>query len=635
MSTEPISARPSCLDGALHIAPACMVRRPARLNTRVLRARADEPATDYRPHPAPGLARYRDHRPRRAVFDCAGRLRPAAGLCLAPRRRGDPAPVDFSLEYVRHAPAALLEKLNQWLAPSTASTPSSARNLVQFDLRVSAGPRGAASRCRCGWPGRRERWSGTACRGSAAPFAAAAAGRLIIDGIEALRGATWSFPSFSLRVGGPDPAAAARRSTTRTTAWTPSTACSPRTPALARYNLRDCELVTRIFAATELLTFLLERATVTGLPTDRSGGSVAAFTHLIAPLMHRGGLRGAESGRTGAEASLGGFVMDSRPGLYESVLVLDYKSLYPSIIRTFRDRSDWAAEGWPTPTTPIRCPVSGRAVLARQAPPAGHRRADPAGPGGGQARAEQAALAGAEDHHERVHGVLGSSGCRFFDPRLASSIAMRTRSCARCACWIEARGYDGIYGDIITLVTRCAPCRRRRGTSSARTRRLTVNDWWRDHLRDLRPGQALWNLRSRPLPARCRIAPTILKQPNWAASAGRQCSARSRWPPRWCTRGRSWCARFGRLLARCSSGISATAMSTACRTAALCAWTSCAARRPANCCTKRGESPGLTRKRLRRQLGVYRLYPSPHLRRARCADHLRNEAMPLQVPTRS
>ena len=35
------------------------------------------------------------------------------------------------------------------------------------------------------------------------------------------------------------------------------------------------------------------------------------------------------------QASPGGFVMESRPGLYESVLVLDYKSLYPSIIRTF------------------------------------------------------------------------------------------------------------------------------------------------------------------------------------------------------------------------------------------------------------------------------------------------------------
>ncbi|MFP3747935.1 DNA polymerase II, partial [Achromobacter sp. SIMBA_011] len=48
-------------------------------------------------------------------------------------------------------------------------------------------------------------------------------------------------------------------------------------PALAHYNLKDCELVTRIFAHTRLLDFLLERASVTGLAVDRSGGSVAAF----------------------------------------------------------------------------------------------------------------------------------------------------------------------------------------------------------------------------------------------------------------------------------------------------------------------------------------------------------------------
>ncbi|SUB18464.1 DNA polymerase II [Pantoea agglomerans] len=40
-------------------------------------------------------------------------------------------------------------------------------------------------------------------------------------------------------------------------------------------------------------------------------------------------------GDVAPEASPGGYVMDSRPGLYDSVLVLDYKSLYPSIIRTF------------------------------------------------------------------------------------------------------------------------------------------------------------------------------------------------------------------------------------------------------------------------------------------------------------
>ena len=54
-------------------------------------------------------------------------------------------------------------------------------------------------------------------------------------------------------------------------------------PALATYNLKDCELVTQIFHKTEIMPFLLERATVNGLPVDRHGGSVAAFGHLYFP----------------------------------------------------------------------------------------------------------------------------------------------------------------------------------------------------------------------------------------------------------------------------------------------------------------------------------------------------------------
>ncbi|EOB9805749.1 DNA polymerase domain-containing protein, partial [Salmonella enterica subsp. enterica serovar Bareilly] len=61
----------------------------------------------------------------------------------------------------------------------------------------------------------------------------------------------------------------------------------------------------------------------------------AAFTHLYLPRMHRVGFVAPNQGDLPEEASPGGFVMDSRPGLYDSVLVLDYKSLYPSIIRTF------------------------------------------------------------------------------------------------------------------------------------------------------------------------------------------------------------------------------------------------------------------------------------------------------------
>jgi|GEM_PF-132651 len=98
------------------------------------------------------------------------------------------------------------------------------------------------------------------------------------DGIEALRSATWSFPSFSLE------------HVSRTVLGEGKAIDNPYQrmdeiqrrfdedkPALAKYNLKDCELVTRIFAKTDLLPFLLERASVTGLPADRSGGSVAAF----------------------------------------------------------------------------------------------------------------------------------------------------------------------------------------------------------------------------------------------------------------------------------------------------------------------------------------------------------------------
>ncbi len=54
----------------------------------------------------------------------------------------------------------------------------------------------------------------------------------------------------------------------------------------------------------------------------------------------------------------------------------------------------------------------------------------------------------AEDHYERLYGVLGTSACRFFDPRLASSITMRGHAIMRqTKALIEAKGYDVIYGD--------------------------------------------------------------------------------------------------------------------------------------------------------------------------------------------
>jgi len=66
------------------------------------------------------------------------------------------------------------------------------------------------------------------------------------------------------------------------------------------------------------------------------GGSVAAFDFLYLPRLHRKGVVAPDiSPFDDGLGSPGGYVLDSEPGLYNNVLVLDFKSLYPSIIRTF------------------------------------------------------------------------------------------------------------------------------------------------------------------------------------------------------------------------------------------------------------------------------------------------------------
>jgi len=51
-----------------------------------------------------------------------------------------------------------------------------------------------------------------------------------------------------------------------------------------------------------------------------------------------------------------------------------------------------------------------------------------------------------------LYGVLGSSGCRFFSPQLASSITRRGHEIINTSKdWIEEKGYKVIYGDTDSL----------------------------------------------------------------------------------------------------------------------------------------------------------------------------------------
>ncbi|MGM0983321.1 MAG: DNA polymerase II [Pseudomonadota bacterium] len=391
--------------------------------------------------------------------------------------------LDFRLDYCGSR-AELLERLNAWV---TEFDPDAiiGWNLVQFDLRIlHEHARALGVPLRLGRNGAEMEWRAHGYKSN--HFFAAAAGRLIIDGIEALRSATWHFPSFSLE------------NVARTLLGEGKAIDNPYQrlddilrmfaedkPALARYNLKDCELVTRIFARTELLEFLLERATVTGLPADRSGGSVAAFTHLYLPRLHRLGLVAPNLGEGERAESPGGFVMDSRPGLYDSVLVLDFKSLYPSIIRSFLIDPAGLVEGLAEPSDADSVPgfCGARFSRSRHALPAIVARVWE-----GREAAKRAGNAPLSQALKIImnsfYGVLGSRGCRFFDARLASSITMRGHAIMhRTRELIEAEGYTVIYGDTDSTFVWLGRAHGETDAGAIGHRLVArVNAWWREHL---------------------------------------------------------------------------------------------------------------------------------------------------------
>ncbi|MDT8283609.1 MAG: DNA polymerase II, partial [Gammaproteobacteria bacterium] len=289
-------------------------------------------------------------------------------------------------------------------------------------------------------------------------------GRVVLDGIDTLKSATYSFASFSLESvanellgrgklihdeqnkevlkngAGYHPLYKAREIRRQ---------FKEDKVSLAAYNLEDCQLVWDIFEKADLVSFATERARLTGLEMDRVGGSVAAFDNLYLPRLHRKGYVAPNIGDyAGRLSAPGGYVMNSQPGMHGSVLVLDYKSLYPSIIRTFN--------------------VDPYARLAALQEP--ESNTIPGFDGARFSKTEyilpdiikelwQARDTARQDKNKALsqaikiimnsfYGVLGTPGCRIHDSRLTSSITKRSHELIQTTVnLIEDEGYQVIYGD--------------------------------------------------------------------------------------------------------------------------------------------------------------------------------------------
>jgi len=300
------------------------------------------------------------------------------------------------------------------------------------------------------------------------------AGRVILDGIDLLKTATYNFASFSLDNVAHDLLGIGKKVTdveNRVQEITDN--FHNNKPALAAYNLEDCRLVWLIFRKTQLLEFAQLRAQLTGLSIDRVGGSVAAFTNLYLPKLHRSGYIAPNMGDGNSSlVSPGGYVMDSIPGLYDNVLVLDFKSLYPSIIRTFKIDPMGLIEGLKVVKNQkqLSSACSDSAMSEIQSEESIINEVIAGFDGAYFSRKQHflpdiieslwserdkakqqnnAALSQAiKIIMNSFYGVLGSTGCRFFDPRLSGSITKRSHEILKkTGAWIEDEGYKVIYGD--------------------------------------------------------------------------------------------------------------------------------------------------------------------------------------------
>jgi len=223
---------------------------------------------------------------------------------------------------------------------------------------------------------------------------------------------------------------------------------------LAAYNLEDARLVLEILSRTGLVELAVRRSLSTGMQLDRVAAAIASVDSLyLGALRARGRVApsvGAET--TEGAAITGGLILDSRPGLYRNILVFDFKSLYPSLIRTFNIDPLTHVPAAEAPAGAICTP--GGACFRRDEPgilPAlvarlGEERARARAAGDGVASQATKILMNS------LFGVLGSPASRLFSPAVANAITITGQHVIRlAAAAVDARGHRVIYGDTDSL----------------------------------------------------------------------------------------------------------------------------------------------------------------------------------------
>ena len=215
--------------------------------------------------------------------------------------------------------------------------------------------------------------------------------------------------------------------------------------ALARYNIKDAVLVLDIFKKLDIIGLFINRSYISGLLMERVGGSTSAFDHFFLPDLHQEHYvaNNVEDVKY-LRPVTGGFVLNPVVGVHPHVLVMDFKSLYPTIIRTFFiDPLSRVAKDQDTVMTPKNIAFSRtQNILPKKIEELLERRS--------LAKKESNApmSQSVKILMNSFYGVMGSMGCRFYHEDLPDAITGSGHWVLKTVItFLEEEGYKVLYGD--------------------------------------------------------------------------------------------------------------------------------------------------------------------------------------------
>jgi len=280
-------------------------------------------------------------------------------------------------------------------------------------------------------------------------------GRLVLDGIDLLRGAFVRMEDYSLDAVARDVLGEGKAVAGDVNDRVAEITHNYRhdLPAFALYARTDARLAWSIVQKLDVVRLALARSKLTGMTPDRVAASIASFDFLYLSELERRGIVAptvrSDDSRVYA-AQQGGHVLEPLTGVHRNVWVFDFKSLYPSVIRTFNiDPLSYLANPQPGDAA-IQTPGG----AFRREPAILPRMLDELFP-----RREAAKKAGDNVASNAIkilmnsfYGVLGTPACRFYNPALANSITGTGKEMLLWSKrWFETAGYVVLYGDTDSL----------------------------------------------------------------------------------------------------------------------------------------------------------------------------------------